>query len=168
MKDSCFVCMCESSHLGLMPGMLLRTDVWDWCVCACVNRWWETQDDSDNVWLPVRLARLSNYGLYGWKWGGFVTYVILWLQLLCLVKLWEVNAGHWDSYVLFDLQLSARVHLQVRSAEEVEVKRWLVRSRRRRRKKDIFRHIFFNYTMCIYMTSCTPCVSSFLCVCLDV
>lgn len=45
-------------------------------------------DDSCNVWLPVRLARLSNYGLYGWRWGGFDKYVILQLWLLGFAKLW--------------------------------------------------------------------------------
>lgn len=34
-----------------------------------------------------------------------------------LAKLWEVNVGHKDSYVLFDLQLFNGVHFQVRSAE---------------------------------------------------
>lgn len=32
-------------------------------------------------------------------------------------KLWEVNVGHWGSYVSFDLQLSNGVHSQVRGAE---------------------------------------------------
>lgn len=32
-------------------------------------------------------------------------------------KLWEVNVGHWGSYVSVDLQLSDGVHSQVRGAE---------------------------------------------------
>lgn len=60
--------------------------------------------------------------IMGYADGGGEVLKRLWFYSSAFAKLWGVNFGHLDSYVLFDLQFSARVHFQVMSVEETEVK----------------------------------------------
>lgn len=94
-----------------------------------------------------------------------------------------MNVGHWDSYILFDLQLTTRVHFQVSSAEETKVKGWLKTKRRGGQEKNTFSdtcsglvsavvfnvclHVSLHYAciLCICMTGCLPCVTVCVCVC---
>ncbi len=111
---------------------------------------------------------------------------------LAFFKLLEVNVGHWDSYVLFDLQLSTRVHFQVRGAEETGVKAWLDKRERRWRKSHFQTHLsqwdlitlccrlvhlhdvlcpkcLHVSLFCLYVLSaCVTCTCVCVCVCVSV
>lgn len=142
MKDSWFVCMrmCRSMHLSLMPwvlcGQMYEIGV---CVFTDDERCWIIQ-----ITYGFLLDWLDSVITACMDGGGEVLRHMWFYSFSCLAfaKLWEANVGHWDSYVPFDLQLSTRVHFQVRSVEETKVKGWLQKKRRRRWRKKTFSDTF--------------------------
>lgn len=129
---------------GLCVCTWARACFWVWCRECFADRCMRlvcVLTDDERCWM-IRIT----YGfLLDWldsvitacmDGGGEVLRHMWFYSFSCLAfaKLWEANVGHWDSYVPFDLQLSTRVHFQVRSAEKTEVKGWLQKRRRWRKK----------------------------------